>query len=44
VKVLSYVQELLKIDPDAIKKLRVNGERFQDSTPEFIQKRVAGCL
>ncbi|WP_354270454.1 hypothetical protein [Bradyrhizobium japonicum] len=42
VKVLGYVEELLKIDPEAIIKLRANSDRFQDFTPEFIQKRVTG--
>lgn len=42
VKVLGYVQELLKIDPDAIRKLREKKPRFEDFTPEFIQKHVVG--
>jgi hypothetical protein len=41
VKVLGYVQELLRIDPDAIKKLRAIRGRFQDFDPKFIKTNVA---
>lgn len=42
VKVLSYVEELLKLDANAIKKLRKEKLRFQDFTPEFIKKHIVG--
>jgi hypothetical protein len=41
VKVLGYVQELLKVDPDAIKKLRAIKPKFQEFTPQFIKDNVA---
>jgi hypothetical protein len=41
VKVLGYVQELLRVDPDAITKLRAIRSRFQDFDPQFIKDHIA---
>ncbi|WP_316199220.1 hypothetical protein [Bradyrhizobium sp. SZCCHNS2002] len=40
VKALNHVQELLSVDPDAIKKLRKLRGRFQDFDPDFIKANV----
>ncbi|MET4491645.1 hypothetical protein [Bradyrhizobium sp. LA7.1] len=42
VRVLGYVEALLRIDPDAIKKLRKERSRFQGFDPKFIQDHIAG--